>query len=365
MTAEEEAFRKLQEHLNTMPVGFPASQSGVEINLLKEIFTPEEASIATHLDYKHKTVDQIYETAKDDVSSAEELTGILDDIVAKGGITRRERNNQKEYALLPLVVWGMYEHQLKRLSPGFLMSFGQYLMSDFGPEFASSRIPKMRVIPIEESVEAAHAVATYDELRQLIQEAGDHLAIQECICRKVSDLQGKNCQATERREVCMSLGDLADLYVAEGWGRKISQEEALEIARESEEEGLVLMPSNEQEAQFMCACCGDCCQMLGMMKMFPRPADVVASNFYAQVDAELCDGTGICVERCPLDAVNIVEGAATVDLARCIGCGLCVTTCPENALSLVGKAQEMVPPETVGDRMDAMMAEKRARQQAR
>ena len=100
------------------------------------------------------------------------------------------------------------------------------------------------------------------------------------MCRKVNDLQGKHCQATERREVCMSLGDLADLYVEEGWGRRISPQEALEIARRNEEEGLVLMPGNQQEATFMCACCSDCCSMLGMMKFVPRPADVVASNYF-------------------------------------------------------------------------------------
>jgi electron transport complex protein RnfB len=359
MTAETDPYRRLQEHLDNMPVGYPATKSGVEINLLKTIFTPVEASIATHLDYKHKTVDQIFETAKAEIDSKEELTRILDDIVAKGGISRRERENQRQYAVLPLVLWGMYEHQLKRLSPEFLGNFGQYMQNEFGYELATSRLPKMRVIPIEESVEVEHHVATYDELRHLVEKAGDRIAIQECICKNVSDLQGKHCQATQRREVCMSFGDLADLYVEEGWGRKISQQEALEIARKNEEEGLVLMPANEQEPEFMCACCGDCCGMLSMLTFLPRPADAVASNYYAQVNAELCDGSGICVKRCPTQAVKMEDTVASVDLARCIGCGLCVPTCPENAISLVKKAQEVVPPETEEDLFDQILAGKR------
>jgi Na+-translocating ferredoxin:NAD+ oxidoreductase RNF subunit RnfB len=359
MAAETDAYRKLQEHLDKMPVGYPATKSGVELDLLKGIFTPQEASIATHLDYKHKTVDQIFETAQAEVGSKEELTHILDEIVAKGGITRRERGNQKQYAALPLLLWGMYEHQLKRLNPGFLNDVGQYMMGEFGLELATSRLPKMRVIPIEESVKAEHQVATYDELRHLIVQAGDHITIQECVCRKVKDLQGENCQATDRREVCMSMGDLADLYSQEGWGRKISQEEALEIARKNEEEGLVLMPGNEQEAAFICACCSDCCGMLSMMSFVPRPADVVASNYYAQVNAELCQGCRTCVERCPIDAVKSEDTVSSVDLARCIGCGLCVPTCPENAMSLVKKAQEILPPQTEEDLYDAILAPKK------
>jgi ferredoxin len=217
----------------------------------------------------------------------------------------------------------------------------------------------MRVIPVEESVEAEHHVATYDELHHLIQQAGDHIGIQECMCRRVSDLQGKPCQATDRREVCMSFGDLAELYIEEGWGRRISQNEALEFAQRNEAEGLVLMPGNEQEAAFMCACCNDCCGMLSIVKNFPRPADIVVSNYYAQVNSELCKGSGTCVKRCPMEAVKMHDAVSSIDLARCIGCGLCVPTCPENALSLAKKPQEFVPPQTEDDLFDLILAGKK------
>jgi len=341
-----------------MPVGYPPTKSGVEIDLLKAIFTPQEAQIATHLDYKYKTVDQIYDTAGTEVRSTDQLAYILDATVAKGGITRRTRNGQRQYALLPLLLWGMYERQLTRLSPEFLDSFGQYMMGEFGLELATTRLPKMRVIPIEESVQTEQQVATYDELRHLIEQAGEHLAIQECVCRKVNDLQGKHCQTTDRREVCMSLGDLADLYVEEGWGRRISRQEALEIARKNEEEGLVLMPGNQQEAAFMCACCSDCCGMLSMMTHVPKPAEVVASNYTAQVNAELCTGCETCVGRCPTQAVQVADAVASVDLTRCIGCGLCVPTCSGKAMSLAKKAKEVVPPQTEQDMYDTVMAQK-------
>jgi NAD-dependent dihydropyrimidine dehydrogenase PreA subunit len=355
MTTETEAYRQLQKHLDKMPVGYPATKSGVEIMLLKKIFTPKEALVATHLDYKHKAVPQIFETAWQEVSSEEELTRILNEIVSKGGISRRTRDGQAQYAVIPFLLWGVYEQQVKRLDPEFLMNTGQYLMDEMGYELATSKLPKMRVIPIEESVEARHRVATYDELRLLIGEAGEHIAVQPCVCKTVKDMQDEPCQTTDRREVCMSFGDLADLYVDEEWGRRISQEEALEIAHRSEEEGLVLMPANEQEPTFMCACCSDCCGMLGMAMVFPKPAEVLGSNYFAEVNSELCTGIGTCVERCPLDAVAMNNGYANVDLARCIGCGLCVPTCPEEAIYLVKKEQEVVPPLTEEELYDSLL----------
>jgi Pyruvate/2-oxoacid:ferredoxin oxidoreductase delta subunit len=343
-----------------MPLGFPSTKSGVEINLLKTIFTPDEAMAATHLDYKHKTVDQIFETARADVESREELTRLLDATVAKGGIARRERDGQKEYAVVPLVLWGMYEQQLKRLSPEFLSHYAEYMQGEFALELATGSLPMMRVIPVEESIPVDHAVATYDELRGLIKQADDRITIQECMCRKIKDLQGDSCEATDRREVCMSMGDLADLYAEEGWGRRITQEEALEIARKNEEEGLVLMPGNVVDTQFMCSCCSDCCAMLSMMKYVPKPAAMLAHNFYAQVDVERCTGCGVCVDRCPTVAIKSDDTEYGVDLTRCIGCGVCVPVCPEDAMLLVKKEAETVPPQTEEDRFDAMLDYKKS-----
>ena len=358
MVAESAVYRALQKHLDNMPVGLPATKTGVEINLLKAIFTPVEAKVTIKLDYKYKTVGQIYASAQDDIESEEELIRVLDAIVAKGGISRRRQDDQLQYAVIPFILWGVYEQQLKRLDPAFLNDVGDYLMGELGYELATSNLPKMRVIPVEESVHIDHRVATYDELRHVIEKAGDHITVQDCICKKVNDLQEKQCQTTDRREICMSLGTLADLYAEEGWGRKITQKEALEIVRKSEEEGLVIMPGNEQEPTFMCACCSDCCGMMMMMKAFPNPADVVASNYFVDVNEELCTGVGTCVERCPMDAIVMDNGYASVKLNRCIGCGLCIPTCPEDAITLVKKEKEYVPPLTEEQLFDEILAYK-------
>ena len=50
MSSEDKVYRELQEHLDKQAVGFPATESGVEIRILKELFNPEQASLALPLE---------------------------------------------------------------------------------------------------------------------------------------------------------------------------------------------------------------------------------------------------------------------------------------------------------------------------
>ena len=367
MAVEVDIYRDLQRHLDRMPIGYPSAKSGVELKLLKFMFTPEQAKIATLLDYRYKSLDEIYESASDksisEISvSKDELERVLDETVSRGGITCREREGKREYSTMPLIV-GMYEHQIKRLTPDYLRDLNQYIQEGFGLEFMSVEIPQMRVIPIEESVTPDHRIATYDELRNLIEQAGEQIAVFDCICRKANDLQGKPCTATERRELCMGFRHDAEIIVNEGWGRKISREEALKIARENEQEGLVLQPSNDQEGQFICSCCGDCCGVLVAAKSMPRPVDFLATNFRAQVNAEACTGCGVCVKRCHMEAVGVKDKVSVVNPARCIGCGVCVPTCKAEAIKLVKKEKQTVPPANQEELYETLMAHKKTKLQ--
>jgi Na+-translocating ferredoxin:NAD+ oxidoreductase RNF subunit RnfB len=104
----------------------------------------------------------------------------------------------------------------------------------------------------------------------------------------------------------------------------------------------------------MCNCCGDCCGVLGAVKKFPKPADLVFSNYQAAVNRESCTGCEICLDRCQMDAITMTDDvSAEVNLDRCIGCGLCVTTCPADAIRLSAKADagRRIPPATSSEQM--------------
>jgi hypothetical protein len=53
-------YRKLQQHLDKLPIGYPATESGVEIRVLKHLFTPKEAEIATKLRMLPESIKHIY-----------------------------------------------------------------------------------------------------------------------------------------------------------------------------------------------------------------------------------------------------------------------------------------------------------------
>ena len=348
MDLNNKVYVKLQQHLDSQAVGFPATRSGAEIKILKHIFTPQEAEIACCLDYKFEAIETILGRAGHLVESAEELEKHLQNILQKGGIESKIENGQVYYCNAPLVV-GMYEFQLNRLTPEFIEAFSEYTSDKkYGIEFLSTKLPMMRTIPVAKSIHPQHNVSTYDEVMTLLQKAEAPFAIHECICRKKKSLQGHTCNITDRKESCLSMGSMAQTAISAGAGREISREEAAAHIEQSQKEGLVLQPTNSEKVEFICSCCGCCCGMLGIYQDLPKPLDFWAANFYAAVDEESCESCGLCVKRCQVEAVTILKKKqpAVVNQDRCLGCGLCVPACPTKAITLVKKPAEVKPPET-------------------
>ncbi len=359
MDAADKIYRDLQRHLDRQAVGFPATKSGAEIRILKRIFSPEEARLALHLTYKAAPLGSIYESAEAGGIPRERVESMLENMVKNGGIERIEKEGVRQYRSMPFVV-GMYEHQLNRLTPEFLADIREFTGDKaFGLSFLATERPQMRTIPVNKSIQTDHHIATYDDIVEIINDAEGPFAILECICRKAAAMRGKTCTKTSRHETCMPIGDMARLAVEQGEGRAISRDEALEIARLAEAEGLVFQPSNTQKADFVCACCGCCCGMLSLHKMLPKPVDFWATNYHAVVDAGTCTGCGVCIERCQVNAMTLHDDTARVDLDRCIGCGNCIVGCPAGAMSLQRKKKETVPPRDAEALYDEIMAYKK------
>ncbi len=361
MEKSEHVYTKLQRHLDSQAVGFPATKSGSEIRILKHIFTPIEAEIATCLTYKFEPLETVFRRAGHIVESPVKLADLLDCIEEKGGIELKIKEGEKLYCNAPLVV-GMYEYQVGKLTPEFIKDFNEYISDKkFGVELLSTKLPQMRTIPIAESIQTQHNVSTFDEVAVLLQQAEAPFAIFECICRQKKSLAGEPCQVTDRKETCFAAGNMAQSILRNGLGREITLDESISILEQNQKQGLVLQPSNTEKAEFICSCCGCCCGMLAMQKKLPKPVDFWASNFYAVIDTDTCNGCGICEKRCQVGAVSVSEKKqpAVVDLNRCIGCGVCIPTCPTKAISLQRKPAETRPPQTREELYDIIMANKK------
>jgi len=355
----DQIYRALQKHLDSKAVGFPATRSGAEIRILKRIFSPEEARLALHLTYRPEPLDRIRELAAADGITRNDVEPMLHSMVNKGGIFRTERDGALYFQNVPFVL-GMYEYQLKRLTPEFIEDIKEYVSDrGFGLSLLSTERPQMRTVPVNRSISSEHHVATYDHVNKLINKSDGPFAITECICRKVAEMNGEPCQVTSRTETCMPIGDWAIHAVETGMGRYINREEALDIVRISEKEGLVFQPSNAQNADFICACCGCCCGMLRVQKKLPRPVDFWATNYHAVANSDSCTGCGLCARRCQVEAVTVSGEAAVINLDRCIGCGNCVVACPAGAISLERKQNQTVPPPDSETLYNEIMAHKK------
>lgn len=336
-------YEELASHLDRLPAGFPRTSTGVELRILRRLFTPEQAALAVHLARKPESPAEIAgRTGK----SAGELEVKLEEMSRKGLIFRIRRGDKVFYMASQFVV-GIWEYQVNNLDAELIRDVDEYL-PHLNREEYRTEIPVLRTIPISRALSVDQAVMPYDAAREIIAKQEKFL-VAPCICRKEHHISGKGCDKPV--DTCLVFGLGADYYEENGIGRVITREEALEILDTAEAAGLVLQPSNSQNATNICTCCACCCQILRNLKALPNPAHYVASNYFAAVDSDRCSGCGTCTDRCPMEAVTVEGGGASIDPNRCIGCGLCVTTCPGEALRLEKKSAQQctVPPRQLMD----------------
>jgi len=351
---ESDIYRQLQQHIDkSMPVGMPATESGVEIRLLKQFFTPEEAGLALYLGPLPETVEEIYPRVKETGMSIEELEQKLDTMAMKalilGGKMTVSEKGEKRYQLAGWAI-GIWEFHIDRINKQIAADAQQYQHEAFYKEWFKPDIPaQMRTIPIGSSITVEHNVSTYDDIRSLVTNADGPLAVSNCICKQKMDHLDQPCELTDDQRVCMTFGTVAEVWLDAGVGREVTKNEMLDTLQKFEDQGFVLQPENAQNPGYICACCKCCCGVLQMMNQFPKPAELYTSNYFAVVDPEECTGCETCIERCQMDAITMNDEVSTVNLDRCIGCGLCVPTCPSEAMQLKKKEKDIVPPKDMGD----------------
>jgi Na+-translocating ferredoxin:NAD+ oxidoreductase subunit B len=329
-TDSETLYRRLQEHLDRMPVGFPATQSGVEIRILQRLFSEEEAELALGLSPIPEPVAAL---ARRFGADPETLEQKLKTMEAKGLILGFQVNGEARYGTLMYVV-GIYERQVGRLTPELERDHEQYTVEALGRATHTGKTPQMRIVPVNREIALDRKVASFDRIRAHVEASPGPFGSIPCICRKGKDLLEEPCRQTELRDNCLMIGPAAEWAVQSGNGRAITKQEMLDLLDAADRDGLVLQPENTQSPMFVCCCCGCCCGMLLSAKRLEKPADYFSSNFYAAVEEQTCEGCGDCIPRCQMDAISLPEGRAVVERGRCIGCALCVSTCPSGAMRL-------------------------------
>jgi electron transport complex protein RnfB len=337
-------YDALVEHLNSMPIGAPKTPELIEI--LKTIYTEEEAALAVKLPFLPMTLDGLADRTGVEKGKLESMLAKMAD---RGTVAQETLGDQEMYRLLPTVVgfsetpfWaGKRTPETEKLAK----LWRNYAVNGFIHEVGGgglSETPMTRVIPMEESLTDARKVADYERLADTVR-GSSYQAVAHCPCRLMRNYAGEGT-CGHSTENCLHFGPMGRYMVEKGMAREITVDETLDILKRSNEEGLVHITGNYQgELDTICNCCADACVFLtgllalGEKNMFAR------SNYVSRVDPDTCVVCGTCEERCPVDAISL-NGSAQVDAEKCIGCGVCYPTCTTESITLVPRPEEEQKP---------------------
>jgi len=347
-----DTYLRLREFLDRMPGGYPATDTGVELKILKKLFAPDEAEIVMKLGQFPMPLSQAAKKLGLDEQAAGEK---LERMAKKGQLYRFRGGGNVFYMAMQFAV-GVYEFSMNRMDRETAELMEEYFAQGaFQKMFTQAKTQQLRVLPIEQALEATPQVASYDQVRALV-EKQTLFAVSPCICRKEQALLGHPC--SRPYESCLQFGMAAQYYIENGLGRQINKEEVFEVLKKAEAAALVLSPNNAQELSNICCCCSCCCGVIRNLSKFERPAEIAAAHFRAVLDPEACSNCETCLDRCQMDAIRSGDDHVTILAHRCIGCGLCVPACPEEAIKFEPRTDAAEPPGNITATMMQIMKER-------
>ncbi len=349
------AYASLTERLNRFPLGAPPSELLEKI--LGILLTEKEAGLLSRLPIKPFTAATAAAIWKLEPAEAER---ILDGLAAKTILLDTEEKGQRTYLLPPPMV-GFFEFSLMRLrgdidQKALSELFYQYLNveEDFiRALFTDGQTQFGRVFVQEAALGDDHTlhVLDYERASEVIRTAS-HRAVGLCYCRHKMGHLGRACHAP--MEICMTFNGSAEPLIRHGIARAVDIAEGLDLLQQAQERNLVQFGENVREqVNFICNCCGCCCEALIAARRFGILHPVHTTNFLPTVRVEDCNGCGRCVQACPVEAMGMVSANdphlpkrthARLDEAVCLGCGVCIRVCPSGALSLKSRPQRVITP---------------------
>ena len=328
-----DVYEELAKKLDEMN-GFPSTERGVELKILKMIFTPDEAEMALKFRPLPETAEGIAERLG---KPLDQMQAILDNMVERGQVAYVKEAGEGLYMLFPFVIGMAEASQYNRMTKEFAILFEEYA-PDLIRSYGGSGPAEARVVPVSTEIDQQLHVHRYEDMRRMMDEAKS-FELLECWCRQEQEALGNICKYP--KEVCLQFSNEEGQFDKYPLGKKITKEEALQVLAQSEEAGLVHCTYNVEQGQmFVCNCCPCCCGLLRGVKEFNAPHVLAKSNFMASIDQDSCSACGVCTDdRCPMGAIVEEADEYRVLKERCIGCGVCASTCPTEAIKLVPKPE--------------------------
>ncbi|MGI5976506.1 MAG: FAD-dependent oxidoreductase [Candidatus Limivicinus sp.] len=283
-----------------------------EYRILAPIIDDDMCEIMMHMRLEsNRTAADLSRRSKKDISFVNEQ---LEKLLKTGVVRCREVDGEKCY-YYPIWVPGIMEgvlsnHEQCERYPDLAACFEEYTrrrMEVAVPALNSGKkgMAFMRVMPVMSAIENNSHTASYDEVSTLIEKA-TAISVGPCSCRRARRLMGEGCGHLEE-DMCMYLNENAINFSKVGEHRMITKEEAYEILKRAEDNGLVHEINQTpgfEDATAICNCCGCSCLSLRIAEMF-RSKNAIRSNYVARVDKEKCVACGQCVENCQTNALKL------------------------------------------------------------
>ena len=387
MTPHEDIYERLVGALDALPHGFPRTPSGVEIKLIKKVFSEEEVWLAAQLTRTPETAAEIAKRVGRDVG---DVTATLESLIPRR-LVRLDAPGfsapglaptavgEKRYRLGPFLV-GWYEAMMRLEDKEFAALFEQFVIEGGGERILAPRPGVLGVVPVRGSLKPEYIEREpHLDIDAHFQRHERFLVI-PCVCKREMELlHGHSCRKPMKR--CGFVGLPPQTPLGE---TVLDREEASKLLTKLEKMGHVhlafygfTMSADSPQFVGTCNCCSCCCGVFHGQRLAGVSEGAQKANYRAVIHDDVCNACGACILRCPVDA--IAEGptpvspaalaaagkrpvtdkrTSVVDRDKCVGCGVCVIGCIPNAITMepVSEAEWFHVPSSMAEWEEMRMA---------
>jgi len=349
------SYSKLTDRLNLAPQGAPPSD--LLYKILATLFSEKEAELVSTLPIKPFTAEKASRIWKMDLVNTKKA---LDQMASRAVLIDIELNEKTLYVLPPPMA-GFFEFSMMRVRADIdqkVLSelFYEYLNveEDFIRDLFTEGETQLGRIFVQEPVltnQNALHVLDYERASEVIKTA-THRGIGLCYCRHKMDHMDQACSAPQ--DICMTFNNVAASLIRHDQVRSVDVSEGLDLLQEAYENNLVQFGENVREkVNFICNCCGCCCEAMIAARRFAIMDPIHTTNFIPEINQDNCNGCGKCVAVCPVEAMTLVSAnnpdrpnlkMASLNEDICLGCGVCLRACSEECIQLIPRPVRIITP---------------------
>lgn len=355
-TTLKAGYRELAERLNRFPQGAPLSDTLFQI--LAMLFSEREAELVAQIPIKPFTAKQAAKIWK---MNATDARTALDELASRAILLDTVTPDGATTYILPPPMAGFFEFSMMRVRGDVNQKvLGELFYHYLNVEeefirglFANGETQLGRVFVNEPVLSAENSMRVLDyERASHIVEAATALGVGVCYCRHKMQHVGRACAAP--KDICLTFNTTAAALTRHGFARALDKVEGKDLLAEAYAHNLVQFGDNvRDDVNFICNCCGCCCEAMIAARKFGILNPVHTTNFIPQIQLDQCNGCGKCANVCPVEAMTVVSAndphhsykrKAKLDADLCLGCGVCVRVCPTKGITLAARAERVITP---------------------